>query len=150
MLNKEKLEQLMAILGNLTEEQRATLTEALEKPVSDRELFEKLGGVDERKFAEFLKAVTAETEDEVLAQPLSPDELEAVAGGGSSLANDGHTCSKTQQANCFREEKRSIYLGAFPNCAATVEDGSWCMTNDACVRAAVNYQGMNDCGKAWR
>ena len=80
------------------------------------------------------------------------DELEAVAGGGKggSQANDGISCSKTQQANCSREEKRSIYLGAFPNCAATVEDGSWCSTNDACVKVAVNYQGMTDCGKAWR
>jgi hypothetical protein len=80
------------------------------------------------------------------------DELEAVAGGGKggSQANDGISCSKTQQANCSREEKRSIYLGAFPNCAATVEDGSWCSTNDACVKVSVNYQGMTDCGKAWR
>ena len=152
MLNKEKLEQLMAILGELTEEQRAFLIEALSGPIREKEFLEKLGDVEEGKFEEFLKAVTAELEDEVLAQPLSPDELEAVAGGGKndSLANDGHSCSQTQQANCSREEKRSIYLGAFPNCAATVEDGSWCSTNDACVKVAVNYQGMTDCGKAWR
>ena len=152
MLSNEKMEQLMEMLGELTQEQKAILTEALKKPVSDRELFEKLGGVDEGKLAQYLKAVAAKKEDEVLAQPLSPDELEAAAGGGKagSLANDGHSCSQTQQANCFREEKRSIYLGAFPNCAATVEDGSWCSTNDACVKVAVNYQGMNDCGKAWR
>ncbi len=152
MLNKEKLEQLMAILGELTEEQRAFLTEALSGPIREKELFEKLDDVDEGKFEEFMKAVAAEMEDEVLAQQLSPDELEVVAGGGKtvSLANDSHSCSQTQQANCFREEKRSIYLGAFPNCAATVEDGSWCATNDACVKVAVNYQGMNDCGKAWR
>lgn len=152
MLNKEKLEQLMAILGELTEEQRAFLTEALSGPIREKELFEKLGDVEEGKFEDFLKAVAAEMEDEVLAQPLSADELEAVAGGGKagSNANDGYSCSHTQQANCVREEKRSIYLGAFPNCAATVEDGSWCSTNDACVKVAVNYQGMTDCGKAWR
>ena len=81
MLNEEKLEHLMGILGNLTDEQKAALTEALEKPISDRELFEKLGGVDEGKFAQYLKAVAAEKEDEVLTQPLSPEELEAVSGG---------------------------------------------------------------------
>jgi hypothetical protein len=152
MLNKEKLEQLMAILGELTEEQRAFLIEALSGPIREKEFFEKLGDVEEGKFEDFLKAVAAEMEDEVLAQPLSADELEAVAGGGKggSQANDGISCSKTQQANCSREEKRSIYLDAFPNCAATVEDGSWCSTNDACVKVAVNYQGMTDCGKAWR
>ena len=60
MLNKEKREELMGILGKLTNEQKAALTEALKKPISDRELFEKLGGVDEGKFAQYLKAVAAE------------------------------------------------------------------------------------------
>ena len=108
MLNKEKLEQLMAILGELTEGQRAFLTEALSGPIREKELFEKLDDVDEGKFEEFLKAVTAELEDEVLAQPLSPDELEAVAGGGKndSLANDGHSCSQTQQAKAQHLSRR--------------------------------------------
>ena len=114
MLNEEKLEHLMCILGNLTDEQKAALTEALEKPISDRELFEKLGGVDEGKLAQYLKAVAAKKEDEVLAQPLSPDELEAVSGGDQ---DDDRT-------NCVRYSERNIYLGGFPNCAATVEDGS--------------------------
>ena len=151
MLIKDKLEQLMAILGELTEEQKAFLTEALNGTIDEKALFEKLG-VDEDRFTEFLKAFAAQTEDSVLGQELSADEMEAVAGGQNtgSNSNDGYSCSKTQQANCTREEKRSIYRGAFPNCAATVEDGSWCTTNDACVKVAIDYQDMNDCGKAWR
>ena len=40
------------------------------------------------------------------------------------------------------------------NCAATVEDGSWCWSNDACDDYSVDYQGMHiylisDCHKAW-
>ena len=140
MLNKEKLEQLMAILGELTDEQKATLTEALEKPISDKELFEKLGGVEERKFAEFLKAVAAETEDEVLGQALSPEELASVAGGGDP-----------SDTNCtIHVYGRNIYYGAFPNCAATVEDGSFCAQNDACYNAQIIYKFMNDCSKAWQ
>lgn len=142
MLNKEKFEQLMAILGELTEEQKATLTETLEDPISDRELFKKLGDVDEGKFAQYLKAVDAEKEDEVLAQPLSPDELEAVSGGDQDA----------DPANCARYFERNIYLGGFPNCAATVEDGSFCYENDACYHVSVCYWGIQegDCQKAWR
>ena len=39
MLNKEKLEQLMAILGDLTEEQKAIVIEALQKQIPDKDLF---------------------------------------------------------------------------------------------------------------
>lgn len=139
MLNKEKLEQAMATLGNLTQEQKAALRQTLEKPISDKELFEKLGGVEEDRFAQYLKAV-AEEEDKVLAQPLSPEELEAVSGGDR---DDDLT-------NCVRYSERNIYLGGFPNCAATVEDGSWCDTNDACYHSMVGYYIMTECNKAWR
>ncbi len=139
MLNEKKLEHLMSILGNLTDEQKATLTEALKKPISDRELFEKLGGVDESKFAQYLKAVAAEKEDEVLAQPLSPDELAAVSGGDQD----------DDRINCVRYSERNIYLGGFPNCAATVEDGSFCDSNDACYHSMVKYYILVECNKAW-
>jgi hypothetical protein len=140
MLNKEKLEQLMAILGELTEGQRAFLTEALSGPIREKELFEKLDDVEEGKFEEFLKAVTAELEDEVLAQPLSPDELEAVSGGDQD----------DDLKNCVRYSERNIYLGGFPNCAATVEDGSFCSSNDACYHSMVGYYILVECNKAWR
>lgn len=139
MLNEEKLEHLTGILGNLTDEQKAMLTEALKKPISDRELFEKLGGVDEGKLAQYLKAVAAKKEDEVLAQPLSPDELEAVSGGDQD----------DDRINCVRYSERNIYLGGFPNCAATVEEGSFCASNDACYHSMVCYYIMQECNKAW-
>lgn len=140
MLNEEKLEHLMGILGNLTDEQKAALTEALEKPISDRELFEKLGGVEEDRFAQYLKAVAAEKEDNVLSQELSPDELEAVSGGDQD----------DDLKNCVRYSERNIYLGGFPNCAATVEDGSFCSSNDACYHSMVGYYILVECNKAWR
>lgn len=139
MLNKEKREELMGILGKLTDEQKAALTEALKKPISDRELFEKLGGVDEGKFAQYLKAVAAEKEDNVLSQELSPDELEAVSGGDQD----------DDRVNCVRYSERNIYLGGFPNCAATVEDGSFCGSNDACYHSMVGYYILQECQKAW-
>ena len=139
MLSNEKIEQLMEMLGELTQEQKAILTEALKKPVSDRELFEKLGGVDEGKLAQYLKAVAAEMEDEVLVQPLSPDELEAVSGGDQD----------DDRINCVRYSERNIYLGGFPNCAATVEDGSFCGSNDACYHSMVSYYILVECQKAW-
>ena len=60
----------------------------------------------------------------VPAGALSVDEMEAAAGGNAcpqgqnvvtSPVNDGNRCSLTQQANCYHEEKRSIYSGGFPN-----------------------------------
>ena len=39
MLNKEKLEQLLAILGDLTGEQKAIVIEALQKQIPDKDLF---------------------------------------------------------------------------------------------------------------
>lgn len=159
MLNKEKLEQLMAILGDLTGEQKAIVAETLKGSFDEKALFEKLG-VDEGTFAAFMQALAAQTEDAVLGQELSVDEMEAAAGGNAcpqgqnvvtSPVNDGNRCSLTQQANCYHEEKRSIYNGGFPNCAATVENGSWCSTNDACHTSnAIRYAGMKDCTKAWK
>ena len=55
-----------------------------------------------------------------------------------------------QSISCYSWEQRYIYTGSFPNCAATVEDGSFCDTNDACYTAAVWYLGKKDCAKAWK
>ena len=43
MLNKEKLEQLMAILGDLTGEQKVIVAETLKGSFDEKEIFEKLG-----------------------------------------------------------------------------------------------------------
>ena len=82
---------------------------------------------------------------DILDQEIALDDLNAVAGGASSGS-----------ANCSISLYRDIYGGrGFPNCAATVEDGSWCGSNDACKADAVIYEHMEncfgiDCSKAWR
>ena len=94
-------------------------------------------------------------EEQVFKQEVSDDELEAVAGGnygscgGASSSSQKPWSWDTDSENCVKDHYREIYKGGFPNCAASVEDGSWCGTNDACHHDAVNYQGMNDCSKAW-
>ena len=83
--------------------------------------------------------------EEILDQEIELDELDSVVGGVRRYPG-----SRSNDENCTQTHKRSIYEGGFANCAATVEDGSWCETNDACLSSAVKYQGMNDCSKAWR
>ncbi len=88
-------------------------------------------------------------EDEVFDQELSADDLDAAAGGNWV---DGGPKDDDWQ-NCVNHDYRQIYGGkGFPNCAATVEDGSHCESNDACFIQAVQYRGIKstvDCNKAW-
>ena len=79
-------------------------------------------------------------EKEVFEQEVSTDEIEAVAGGD---------CERVQ-ARCTVETIRWIYENSFPDCAATVEDGSWCYESDACYGEAILYYGMTECHKAWK
>lgn len=106
-------------------------------------------------------------ENEVFDQELSMDDLDAVAGG-DALKDIGATIvpgvekvagaiaealrgPDEDQSNCTKYQKRPMYGGGgFPNCVATVEDGSHCGTNDAYYDEAVDYQGLIDCAKAWR
>jgi hypothetical protein len=85
-------------------------------------------------------------EEQVFMQELDDDELEVVAGG------EGCKASLKAGSNCVQNTIRDIYGGdGFPNCAATVEDGSWCSKNDACYNVnAIVYIGRTDCSKAWR
>ena len=81
------------------------------------------------------------SEKEIFEQDLSKEEMEAVAGGKGQNSDDH---------NCYDDWARYIYVPDFPNCAATVEDGSWCGRNDACTSDAIVYLDMKDCAKAWR
>ncbi len=74
-------------------------------------------------------------EKEVFEQETSEDELEAANGGVLGFKPP---------------VQKSIYEGGFPNCAATVEDGSWCNTNDACLAGSVQYLGMKECLISWK
>ena len=86
-------------------------------------------------------------ENEVFDQELSLDDLDAAAGG--DWLNGGPKDYETW--DCINHVRRDMYgAGGFPNCAATVEDGSHCASNDACYSKAVDYQGLTDCAKAWR
>ena len=80
-------------------------------------------------------------EEEVFDQEIKDDELTAVSGG----KNDAPF-----YLGCESSSQRYIHTWSFPNCAATVEEGSWCGLSDACVKAAVIYQGMEECSKAWK
>ena len=78
------------------------------------------------------------SEKEVFNQSVSEEEMNSVAGGEGE-----------QNLTCVDQLVRNIYAGGFPNCASTVEDGSECWTNDACIADAVDYQGMKVCMRAW-
>ena len=94
-------------------------------------------------------------ENEVFNQELSIDDLDAAAGGeynelGKALF--GAEKHDDDIENCVEDHRRQIYGGGgFPNCAATVEDGSHCGTNDACYGSAIVYKGTgSSCPKAWK
>ncbi|MBR3016538.1 MAG: hypothetical protein IKH57_05590 [Clostridia bacterium] len=99
-------------------------------------------------------------EQEIMNQEMSQDEMETVAGGlgDDYLDDDGlpsYSCL-CQHHETVCNSKNSIKHGRLinrpdgsTNCAATVEDGSWCGSNDACYEDEVNYMGLNDCAKAW-
>lgn len=81
-----------------------------------------------------------QNEEAVFLQELAEDELDAVSGGAQAPFYLG----------CEEASQRWIYANSFPNCASTVEEGSWCSSSDACTLSAVVYRGMEDCGKAWK
>ena len=84
-------------------------------------------------------------ENEIFAQSVSVDELDAASGGNFFHDSDA------DGDNCVQTNFRDVYGGnGFPHCAATVEDGSFCNYNDACHIDSVVYVGMKDCAKAWR
>ena len=108
--------------------------------------------MDQETFARFVKS---DMRENVFKQALSEDELEAAAGGNLScgaLLQFG-LCGlngSEEDRYCTRSSFRKIYEGGFPNCIATVEEGSWCSTNDACFFDAIRYEGMVECTKAWK
>lgn len=82
-------------------------------------------------------------EEAVFAQKVSDEELESINGGKGGQNN-------STNYYCNAQWFRRIYEGGFANCAATVNDGSWCWSNDACWDLSIVYKGMTDCRKAWR
>ena len=88
-------------------------------------------------------------EEEVFLQSADYSELSGVAGGNSD--DDPPSWWDKDTDNCVMNNARDIYGGkGFPNCAASVEDGSWCGTNDACIVQAISYYNRKECPKAWK
>ena len=138
--------------NELTAEQKAFLEQNF-RGMREKELFEKLSAlgpeVDVKAFEKSLRSIAKKTEDGVFSQNVSEEELLRTNGG----RNDGGAtegCPSNASEHCIDSNFRHIYEGGFPNCAATVEDGSWCGTNDACLMVAVVYMDKKDCQKAWR
>lgn len=82
-------------------------------------------------------------EEEVFSQPVSDEEMTNATGGVENY------CTLVHHDNCSGTNRREIYSNGFPNCAATVEAGSKCYTNDACKYSAVQYCDMKKCDRAW-
>ena len=137
----------------LTEEQKAYIEEKFKK-LKEPELYEKLAEFGQQvhrgTFGRYLRELSSKTEEEVLSQKLSVDELVSVNAGFCGMNGDSCYSEAEYKVNhCIENYARYIYEGGFPNCAATVGDGSWCTSNDACYWDAVMYIGMESCSKAW-
>jgi hypothetical protein len=100
-------------------------------------------------------------EQEIMNQEISQDEMDTIAGGWCKQCSDtveggeppcflgsyGSNCD----AGTALKNGRSLYRpDGSVNCAATVEDGSHCGSNDACYEDETVYLGMKDCIKAWK
>ncbi len=90
-------------------------------------------------------------EKKIFAQEISDEDAAKIAGGEWD----------DQFQYCTENHYRRIYPrdgsdAGFPDCAASVEEGSHCGTNDACGQSAVVYTGfrvdclMLNCTKAWK
>ena len=83
-----------------------------------------------------------QTEEKIFKEEVSEEELKAVSGAGHDCLGSPHDCAENHFHN--------IYERGFPDCQATVEDGSWCSSADACFSSAIEYVGMKECKKAWK
>ena len=91
-------------------------------------------------------------EEQVFNQKLSAEDLDAAAGG-FMYCGEAWSCSDASRAACNEEFNRPMYGpdgNQFPFCAATVEEGSMCFTNDGCRHDSVVYDGMRSCERAHR
>ena len=133
----------------LSEEQTSFLEENFGK-LPEKELVQKLSEIgpalDDNSFKEVIRTFVCGKEGTVFRQDVSAEELDSLSAG----SDDCLGIIQTRDWDCVKGDKRDIYKNGFPNCAATVEDGSWCWTNDACYDAAVVYKGMKECHWAWR
>ena len=142
-------EEAIRKLKPLTKEQEEILKNAAGKPVNEKELYEKLG-IDEETFETWMHTLREGNERMIFAQNVSPEELAAVSGGYDFKVEESqnYLCTETWLRVMYRIAANG--QRTFPNCAATVEDGSWCGSNDACYEGAVQYICMEKCKRSWR
>ena len=94
-------------------------------------------------------------EQEIMNQEMSQDEMDTVAGGWRHVLRDLGCGFAGAYIECHEDlairNGRPLYRpDGSVNCAATVEDGSHCGSNDACYDGEMVYLGMKDCHKAWK
>ena len=103
-------------------------------------------------------------EQEIMSQEMSQDEMDTVAGGDMcNVVTEILTNERRDWLCDFNGAYVACYNGnakkygrplyrpdGYVNCAATVEDGSHCGSNDACYEDEAVYIGMKDCYKAWK
>ncbi len=106
--------------------------------------------MDQAAFGAILVAIASKMKANVLKQEITEEELTLTNGGFCGVNGNPPECGKNAYEHCTSYHQRHIYDPVFPNCAATVGDGSWCFTNDACYSDQVDYQDMVDCAKAWK
>ena len=94
-------------------------------------------------FGYFMKE--ASRRNSIFIQPVSGDELAAIIGG-----NGHNVCDQNMDISCEESHNNRIYDNRFPNCNATVEENSWCESNDACYADAIVYIDMKVCDKSWK
>ena len=118
--------------------------------VIERDLLQKLSetdpGAEKNSFEEYFSVIASKIEAGVFQQDVSEEELPGISRGRSET----YSLAEPEYEHCDDNYYRYIYRGGFPNCAATVEDGSWCWNSDACYGDGVVYKDMTECKKAWK
>jgi len=140
------------ILNVLTEEQRNFLEENFRK-IGEIELFQKISEIgpalDQAAFGNVLHEMASRLKEKVMKSELSDEELSLTSGGDGCYFSD--KCDNDSNNNCSRLQHRYLRdkYGTI-NCAASVEPGSWCLSNDACFEEQVHYRNRGkNCDKAW-
>ena len=94
------------------------LSGRLEKALDEALAKEQAGFASKELIAALKGAFPGTKEEEVLSRPVSEEELAVISGAGNKACSD----------NYFNRD-----------CAATVEQSSWCASNDSCAVWEVEY-----------
>ena len=83
--------------------------------------------------------MSEEKKNEILNEKLDTEELNAVSGG-KPPCDDGLS---DEDLKILTAERKGNCSGLFyaEKCRATVENGSWCRSNDKCIHFDVKYTG---------